>query len=266
MRKTLILFWHGLGDNILATPAIKSFKEVTGDFVGWAMLRRFRKSRLMDFCPYIDRLHWVSDAWNDHGDYANGKRAVRQEAESICKDSGYHRLIVVDHQSSNRHKILRTADELGVSLDEKRINTQVWFPSDLAKKRVSELNLPARFAFFHGKTGVPEKDLPLAEVKTWISRKGIELPLISPDFSWDITSEPIFVSFEVMRSAAIICVADSVMYHAAHAMQLNVDFAYFQKGKAVWNVVRPLHKAKEMVAFSLTCNHVNIGMRTGRLG
>ena len=42
MSKTLFLFWHGLGDNILATPAIKKYKESTGNYIGWMMLDRFK--------------------------------------------------------------------------------------------------------------------------------------------------------------------------------------------------------------------------------
>ena len=33
MSKTLFLFWHGLGDNILATPAIKKYKKYTDNCV-----------------------------------------------------------------------------------------------------------------------------------------------------------------------------------------------------------------------------------------
>ena len=46
----LFLFWHGLGDNILATPVIKQYKQATGNFVGWAMLSRFSKAGL--FCEH----------------------------------------------------------------------------------------------------------------------------------------------------------------------------------------------------------------------
>jgi hypothetical protein len=48
MVKTLIVFWHGLGDNILATPAIKKFKETTGDYIGWMMKEHLLPSRGCD--------------------------------------------------------------------------------------------------------------------------------------------------------------------------------------------------------------------------
>jgi ADP-heptose:LPS heptosyltransferase len=71
-KKVLFVFWHGLGDNILATPAIKKYKLMTGNYIGWAMLRRFKKAKLFEENPYIDQLHWISDAWNDFKNYKNG--------------------------------------------------------------------------------------------------------------------------------------------------------------------------------------------------
>ena len=46
-------------------------------------------------------------------------------------------------------------------------------------------------------------------------------------------------------------VADSVMYHAAHAMDLYIDAVYFERGEEAWQAVHPLHSTKENVIFSL---------------
>ena len=235
--KTLILFWHGLGDNILATPAIKLFKLSTGDYLGWTTLKRFRSARLFQFNPYIDRIHYVSDAWNDFDSYEEGVQAVTKEAYSIADRCGYDRVVVVNHKSSKKHKILRTAEELGVDLCGDYA-TETYLGNDADK----DIALPDKFYFFHGRTGLSIKDLPLGFVRNFIAKMGYEqYPIVSPDFTWKETDFPILLSAQCMKRAQGIFVADSVMYHMAHSLGLSVDLAYFARGPEVWRQVRPLH-------------------------
>ena len=109
--KVLFLFWHGLGDNILATPAIKAYKKAHPDhYIGWAMLWRFKSAQLWN--PHIDEYHWVNDAWNSFKTYKIGCEKVIKEAEHIASGNNYDKLIVIDHKSSNNHKIYRNADAM----------------------------------------------------------------------------------------------------------------------------------------------------------
>ena len=105
--------------------------------------------------------------------------------------------------------------------------------------------------FFHGKTGVPVKDLHIEKAKQWLKANNIDLPLCSPDFTWHIQYFPISFAMDVMRKAAYIIVADSVMYHAAHAMDLHIDLAYFARGNKVWKAVHPLHTNLENVVYHI---------------
>ena len=41
------------------------------------------------------------------------------------------------------------------------------------------------------------------------------------------------------------------LYHIAHALDLKVDLAYFQRGNGVWDVVRPLHSNNETIIYNL---------------
>ena len=60
--KVMIVYPHGLGDCILATPALRSYKNKTGNFVGFAMLERFRSSELFKHNPYVNELIYTKDA------------------------------------------------------------------------------------------------------------------------------------------------------------------------------------------------------------
>lgn len=250
-KRVLFVFWHGLGDNILATPAIKKYKLTTGNYIGWAMLRRFKKAALFEKNPYIDQLHWISDAWNDFKSYKYGCKQVIKEGKAIKKTFGYDEMRVIDHKSSSKHKIFRTADEMGITLEKDEVHTEVYYDPEELKPYYEKVDLPQEYVFFHGKTGVPSKDLPLELAKRWLKQHGINLPIISPDFTWDYREFPIAFAMDVMRKAKYIVVADSVMYHAAHAMDLYVDLAYFARGEEAWRVVHPLHSNKENVVYSL---------------
>ncbi len=249
-KKVLFLFWHGLGDNILATPVIRQYKQTTGNFVGWAMPRKFRSAALFESNPYIDQLHWTSDAWHDFKNYSQGCKRVTKEGKAIKKEFGYDEICVIDHKSSSKHKIYRTADEMGIDLNDD-LHTEVYYDPAQMKPLYKSISLPEKYVFFHGKTADPLKDFPLEKAKEWLKQKGIDLPVVSPDFSWNYKEYPIAFAMDVMKKAEHIVVADSVMYHAAHAMDLYIDAVYFERGEKAWQAVHPLHSTKENVIFSL---------------
>jgi len=221
--KTLFLFWHGLGDNILATPAIKAYKEANPEhYIGWAMLRRFKSAQLYN--PYIDEYHWVSDAWNDFNNYKIGAEIVAAEAEAI-KNMGYDKLIVIDHKSSNKHKIYRTADEMGVTVTDPKTGFYFQFPRAMPQWD---------YDFFHGKTGVTAKDMVIGDVQRIYGQ--IKHPLLNAD-----VNKPLWYWAEFLGQAKKIYVVDSVYFHIACALGRVPDVSYFAKGKPVFDVVKPLH-------------------------
>ena len=66
--KILFVFWHGLGDHILASPAIRAYRKANPDhYIGWAMLERFKNAGYLN--PNIDEFFYTKDAWNDFGSY-----------------------------------------------------------------------------------------------------------------------------------------------------------------------------------------------------
>ena len=71
--KTLIFHPHGLGDCILATPAIREYKRKTKNYIGFATQQRFKNAALFKHNPYIDELVYTKDAWLDYsGDFHGG--------------------------------------------------------------------------------------------------------------------------------------------------------------------------------------------------
>lgn len=253
MKKVLFLFWHGLGDNILATPAIRQYKKSTGDYIGWMMMERIMGADLFIDNYNIDRIHGCQDAWHCCGknNIQEGSKKVIKEAQKVKEEYGYDKLVVIDHKSSKKHKIYRTADEMGISIDGANLATEFSYQYEDIESIYDEVILPKEYVFFNGITGVEDKNLPLGFVQDYMKNTGIDLPIVSPDFTWDVSQYPIAFAADVMSRAKYIFVADSALYHIAHALRLDVDLAYFQRGDKVWNVVHPLHGSKEHVVFEL---------------
>ena len=119
-KRRLLVFWHGIGDNIMATPALRALrKKYPYDHIGYMYLRRIHKDRLMEGTPYLDALYTCSDAWDDYANYETGVRAVIEEAKAVARQEGYDEVIPITMRacSLERHRIDRIAYELGVELD-----------------------------------------------------------------------------------------------------------------------------------------------------
>jgi len=251
MEKVLFLFWHGLGDNVLATPVIRQYKKQTGNYIGWMMMERVLGAQLLKDNPNVDAIHGCSDAWHccGHDNISEGSQKVIQEAQEVKEKYGYDQLVVIDHTSSKKHKIYRTADEMGVDLDEKDLATEFSYNYNDIKDFYSEVSIPKDYVFFNGLTGVRNKNLSLDRVKAHMKENNIDLPIISPDFTWDVSKYPISFAADVMKKAKHIYVADSALYHVAHALDLTIDVAYFKRGNKTWKVVHPLHTNKETIIY-----------------
>ena len=218
-HKVLFLFWHGLGDHVLATPAIKAYRKKHPDHhIGFTILERFKSAQYHN--PNVDQWHYIPDAWNDFGTPQKGFDAVERIARMIKADEGYHEFVIVNHKSSGKHKIHRTADEMGVIVED--VKTEFYFPYEPQEKMEND--------FFHGKTGVPNKDL---DIDLWV---------FNPDKSVNANPNmPLWYWAEYLPHSFRIVVADSVYFHIACALGRVPDIAYFARGTEVFNVVKPLH-------------------------
>ncbi len=247
--KTLIVYPHGLGDCILATPAIRQYKKKTGDFIGFATLERFRSAELFKNNPYVDEVIYTKDAWNDFDNFETGVRAVIDDCKRFVKENRYDKLKIINHSPAG-NKILDCFEGLGcfgnlsVSLND-NFHTEVYLTDEdheWAEKRIRG----REFGFIHSKTGVDNKDLPRGYGHKWIKREFPDLSRFEVDMVHPITR-----GFALLKQASAVVVTDSVYYHAAGAMDVDVDLAYFARGINVYNRVRPLHPVNQNIVYLL---------------
>jgi len=248
----LICYPHGLGDCILLTPALREFYFVTGEKVSVATLERFKTAKLFDSNPYVDKIFYTKDAWNDYPNFDIGCREVHQACVDFAQKNNISKIAFPQHKSY-KEKIL--ANYVDIGLDRAINPTTELFTTSVEIKMANQVidNLVGnnKFGFIQTKTGVPAKDLPDGYGKSWL-KKNIGLShFIEVGVEYDGLSMSIGTQFEIMRRSSAVCLPDSVFYHACGAMNKPVDFVYFAKGKSVYDRVKPLHPVRQNIVYEL---------------
>ena len=175
MSKVLIVYPHGLGDCILATPAIREYKKQTGNFIGFATLERFRSAELFKNNPYVDEVIYTKDAWNDFGSFEEGCRYLADYYANYAKNNKYDDVFFVK-QSPDGSKIIDCFKALNIwpiTGGDKDIppHTEVYLTDeDHDKAKEIAKGMDNHFGFIHSKTGVPAKNLPMSYGSKWIKK------------------------------------------------------------------------------------------------
>jgi len=135
---------------------------------------------------------------------------------------------------------------LGVSLQ--NIHTEVYISNEDREKALPYIKYD-RYGFVQTHTGVPKKDLPVGFGKIMLENYGLPCVEVGVDFGFEDIN--INVQFAIMEKAEKVIVPDSVFYHACGALDKTVDFAYFARGKSVYDRVKPLHEVKQNIVYTI---------------
>lgn len=249
--RLLIIYPHGLGDIIMATPALRKYRrEHPQDYIVLAMQARFESSEILKHCPYVDELLFTPDPWQDFGNAKIGFTTVKK----FCVDwAATHNIDKVINPTfpAKMHKIVAFARAMGVGPLEAKPHTEIFTTQEDVDAAVEFIGDRGPFGFVHTTTGAPAKDLPKNYGRQWLKEnKGLDACIeVGIDFKYDDFN--INVQFEIVRRAEAICIPDSVFYHARAAMDKPVDLVYFQRGRATWHRVRALHDHEKAVTYNL---------------
>ncbi len=186
-KRRLLVFWHGIGDNIMAIPALRALKEkYPDDSLGLMYLKRIDKDGLFGDSPYIDATYTCSDAWNDYLDYDTGVTAILEEANRVAEKEGYDEIVPVTLRSCSleNHRIYRIAHELGVELSTPDRSNRGW-DTELPIPQEEEERADAIFKSW----GIKEDDFVVA-----IHRRGANVHKY-----WDVEEALRFIDFMKKR-------------------------------------------------------------------
>ena len=122
MKSILLCYWHGLGDQISAIPALKAFKEQNPDIrIGIATLKKIGYSQANEILgPYVDDVFPIlSEPWEwpekFGGTLDEGRVVAMEEAKQCAIDNGYEKVKeITTSPFLHFHKVRRVAMELNV--------------------------------------------------------------------------------------------------------------------------------------------------------
>ena len=254
MKDVLVLYPHGLGDCILLTPALREFYNLTGNKLHVGILERFRTSKIFDHCPYVDNIFYTKDPWHDYGEENAqvGFPALYSEWKTYAEENKFGGIVMPMH-SEPENKIILNFKYLGLK-SAQNFQTEI-FTTDTDKEEaltiIKQKTSADKFGFIQTHAGLKTKDLPENFGRKWLAKnKGlsnfIEIGKEIKPFDYNIN-----VQFEVLRQSSAVCLTDSVFYHACHAINMPVDYAYFARGVGVYERVKPLHKVVENISYKI---------------
>ena len=252
-NKLCFAYPHGIGDCILFTPVLRELKKL-GIRIGVGLDRkRAYASKVFENCPYVDDIYPMPCP-HDFPDYTSGAEVALKEIRSTMASGGYTNGVWMDH-TQPVHKIhlmfenLRTRGgfpELELPQPED-LYTEVFLTREdrnFAKNFVGN----KKFTFVHGSSpSLPPKDFP----QDFLEKLRREEEVIEVGVDFQPTDFDINKQFAILELADKVKVIDSAFYHAAHALGKDVDLAYFNRGKKVYDRVKPLHTVKENICYEI---------------
>ena len=231
-RRILFVSWHGLGDNVMLTAALRKYKQGHPEhYVAVAGLRRFGKTleELLSGLPFIQEvLSVLPDAWNDFADYPTGIQAVLQKAEEIARDRHFDevKILPTKKQAGYRlHKVFRFADEVGVAL-ESMADLQAELHVDPEADRAARAFLGVLkrpILVLHATAGNQVKTVPPQAVDPILERfpgyTVLEIGRKSTARSIELNESSMELTKAIIQQADRVVAIDSVVMHIAGALQ-----------------------------------------------
>jgi len=224
--KYLFVSPHGLGDNVMLTPALRKFKEKNPDiYIGVAMQERFGKTAidLLSGLSFVDEVAPIlPDPWREGPkNYETLLKEVIDAADKYGVDNQYTNGVFLPTQKQHGHrlhKIFRFETEVGVDfecLEDLQTELSVTSVANRkAKKFLSAYN--GKVMLLHNNAGNPPKEFTEEELSK-ILENFKEYNII--EFGKDVEESDMEFSKALIKNADLVVAIDSVVMHIAGAFK-----------------------------------------------
>lgn len=240
MKKALFLYWHGLGDVIMLTPLLRELYN-QGFVTDLICRKSVQSSKLLDSCPYVDRLIIVE---NPHRS-PKGFRPQAKENIDLLHSLGpnYDWYGGAVHLSSFTDKIRRNFEECKLTTQD--YSLEVFIPPEIDTEvtKYTTQNYPQGFIFNH--TMIEFHKNHDWDSSSWVGSNLPNLPVIDTGYvgNYYMKWPDIRYTFSLLRHASHRVISSSVFMHACDAMNLTIDVAnYGTPDRKVWPYDKDLVK------------------------
>lgn len=133
MKKALLLFWHGLGDVITLTPHLRYLYN-QGYKTDLMCRASVRESKLLDACPYVDKLIIVDNPWRSKLGFHRQSQVNLDFFSKLKKDYEWAGASPHRKPFARCYKWDTTSVELG--LDVKDVRVEVFIPQSSEEEAI----------------------------------------------------------------------------------------------------------------------------------
>jgi hypothetical protein len=231
MKKSLILYWHGLGDVIMLTPALR---ELYSQGYKTTLLCRqsVETSMLFKDCHYIDELIIVENP-HQATNMSESSRINIDLFRSMSKKYKWSGMST--HNGLINDKVDHTLKEL--RLGNKNPYLEVFIPKDIEEEAMKYINqnYPDGYIFNH--TTVEFHPAHTWDSTDWIDSNLPNLPIIDTGKGGNhyMKFDNINFSFVLAREAKYRVLSSSVFVHACEAMGVDMEVINYGKlDRKVW--------------------------------
>ena len=236
MKRALILYWHGLGDVILLTPHLRHLYN-EGYIVDLMCRTAVRDSKLLDACPYIDKLIIVENPWQSQLGKRRQRRINMAAFEGLRHNYDWSGASPHNTLRIKRHKIDMTSAELGIGLQSKKL--EVFIPPSAEEE--ARVYLMDEFIFVHTYS-------EFHAYHDWDSDEWIETNLppmrklyLSNGRCSRMMFRDINTAFVIAREAKHRVLSSGVLVHACEAMGVVMDaINYGRPDRKVWPLAQSM--------------------------
>jgi len=229
MKRALVLYWHGLGDVIVLTPHLRHLYE-RGYKTDLMCRAAVRESKLLDACPYVDKLIMVENPWQSKLGF---KRQAELNIELFHKlKGGYDWAGASPHKTPfpKHYKIDITSVELGIDLKDKKL--EVFIPPS-AKEEAARF-VGGDYIFVHR---LSEYHVSHSwDPDGWIKANLPSFKIVYSDIGGKIRRfNDINTMFAIARNAKHRVLISSVLVSACDAMDCVIDaINYGRPDRKLW--------------------------------
>lgn len=216
-KRALVLFPHGIGDVIMATPSLRALYD--SNYIVDMMVRpSVIESRVLDDCPYVNELIKVRTNTTEHGFTFYHMPRFR----ALVQEYDWHGVSRLHAACAYRIKLI--ADELKVLPS--HYHLEVWISEECAQEAQDfavQHTPDGKFVYVHTRTEVHQRYW--WDSLEYVRKTYPNMPIIDSGEGGNAHKafKNINTNFALMRLSTHRVLSLSVMAAAADAMQLPID-------------------------------------------
>jgi len=228
MESILVVFPHGIGDAVMATPSFRALrKKYPRAKIDITLQPGPRDSGLLNHCPYFDNIYTIHNPWRS-ANYEKGMDVVRKQINQLVDFNQYQEVKWVHHRQDRQnriHKVFLTAKELGVELEgdtdyevfvskEEEAEALLW----LIKHGYSLGN----YAFMHASSSDLTRNISSQAFKKMVPEH-YQNKIVIVGESFDISQYPIGFAITLLKHAGFTALVDSAFVYCSEALHKDID-------------------------------------------